>query len=150
MILYFVLILAVAAADQMLKKAALSKLGEAEVKYAVGGFVRFTLVRNPGAAFGILRSRRRFLKIFTSVLTAVLMIYLSWSILKGDSPFWILAFAFVAGGALGNLLDRLRMDYVVDYVGLNINGFPFFNLADFSIFTGAIMLLTYSYFEMGF
>ncbi len=62
-----------------------------------------------------------------------------------DSPWMRLALAFIAGGAVGNLIDRVRPRYVADFIDVDIGAYqwPFFNLADMFICTGAGMLAAY-------
>lgn len=104
----------------------------------VKGFFYLTLIHNRGAAFGILKNQTA-LFIFTS-LFAVLLIYSS---LKKNKTYKKLtlasvSLAFILGGALGNLIDRLFLGYVVDFLDFRI--WPVFNLADSSITIGAVLL----------
>ena len=108
-----------------------------------GNWMRFTLVYNPGAAFGLnLGAQSRW--IFT-VLTLVALVILGRLYLAtsdGDTP-RTLAIALVCAGALGNLMDRLRSAMgVVDFldVGVGDARWPTFNVADMAVSCGAILL----------
>jgi signal peptidase II len=109
----------------------------------LGSTLRFTLVYNPGAAFGLhLGPQSRW--IFTGLTLAALVILgrLYRATVRGDLP-RVLALALVCAGALGNLLDRLRSDLgVVDFldVGFGDARWPTFNVADMAVSTGAVLL----------
>ena len=110
----------------------------------VGDWVRFTLVYNPGAAFGLgqgfAHSRWLFL-----VLTVVALGILGWlyrTTRPGDGSRTI-AIALVTAGAIGNLIDRVRHDLgVVDFVDVGIGAarWPTFNVADIAVSCGAMLL----------
>jgi signal peptidase II len=109
----------------------------------VGDFLRFTLAFNPDAAFGItlgINSRWAFGTL------AVIAIGLMLRFLRDTAPadrVRAAALALVAGGAAGNLLDRLRTNLgVVDFidVGIGPHRFYIFNLADVAVCTGALLL----------
>ena len=109
----------------------------------VGDFIRLTYIHNPGAAFGIYlgeHSRTIFLVLSLVALTALLAMY--WA-----TPAWnrvrLAAIALVCGGAIGNLIDRVRSARgVVDFmdVGFGDLRWPVFNVADVAVTTGAILL----------
>lgn len=109
----------------------------------VGNTLRFTLVYNPGAAFGLnLGMQSRW--IFTALTIAALVILgrLLRATRRGDMP-RTLALALVSAGALGNLLDRLRSPMgVVDFldVGFGDARWPTFNVADMAVSIGAVLL----------
>ena len=109
----------------------------------LGNVVRFTLVYNPGAAFGLhLGPQSRW--IFTMLTLAALVILgrLYAATARGDVP-RALALALVCAGAVGNLLDRLRSDLgVVDFidVGVGDSRWPTFNVADMAVSAGAVLL----------
>lgn len=109
----------------------------------IGEYFRFTLVYNPGAAFGI--HVGGYSRIFFTVLTLVALVVL-WRMYKatpeGAIP-RILSLGLVSAGALGNLLDRLRSERgVVDFIdiGLGVHRWPTFNVADIAVSTGAFLL----------
>lgn len=109
----------------------------------VGEGVRFALVYNPGAAFGLyLGSYSRW--IFMTLTTGALVIL--WRLYQqtNDSQrLRALAIASVAAGAVGNLIDRIRSDLgVVDFIdiGFGLHRWPTFNVADMAVSTGAFLL----------
>ncbi len=95
-----------------------------------------TFVKNPGAAFGLFAYQTPFfIAVTLLVLVALLLFYCSTRV-ASKSMQWGLA--LLAGGALGNLTDRLRMGYVVDFIDFRI--WPVFNLADTAIVVGVIIV----------
>jgi signal peptidase II len=108
-----------------------------------GDFLRWTLVYNPGAAFGLhLGPYSRWIFLALTVAALVILTNLYRNTRPGDR--WrILAIALVTAGALGNLIDRvISPDGVVDFidVGLGDKRWPTFNVADMAVGTGAILL----------
>jgi signal peptidase II len=101
----------------------------------IKGIFGLTLVHNRGAAFGLLRNQL-YLFIFTSV-AAIVLIYLG---LKDNrhNKYYVVSLSLILAGAIGNLIDRLRLGYVVDF--LNFYIWPVFNIADSSITIGAVLL----------
>lgn len=97
----------------------------------------FTLVHNWGAAFGMLKNQGIFF-ILTSLL-AIILIYLNLKNKRSQQPLiYNLALSFILGGAIGNLLDRIFLGYVIDFLDFRI--WPVFNVADSAITIGAILL----------
>ena len=109
----------------------------------LGDLVRFTLVYNPGAAFGLhVGPQSRWIFTALTIVALVILGRLYVATRAGDSP-RVLALALVCAGALGNLFDRLRSDLgVVDFidVGFGDSRWPTFNVADMAVSTGAVLL----------
>jgi signal peptidase II len=93
----------------------------------------FTYVKNDGAAFSILGSQRLLLVIL-SILALFFIIYY---VTKKDKNG--IGYFFLIGGIIGNLIDRIFLGYVIDFIG--IYTFPIFNIADIFIVLGAILVL---------
>ncbi|MFA7120344.1 MAG: signal peptidase II [Bacilli bacterium] len=106
----------------------------------IKNFFHITYINNYGAAFGILNNKLWLLIIFT--LLAFFIIYRNINTFKINKRNEI-AFSFLLGGILGNLIDRLFLGYIRDFLDFNIFGynFPVFNLGDSFIFLGAILLI---------
>lgn len=143
-ILFWGVVLGWLALDILTKAVAAWALQPEHVPHEiVGDTLRFTLVRNPGAAFGLsFGPLSRW--IFTALTIAILAIL--WRFYRatrpGDYP-RVLALALVSSGALGNLIDRLRSSAgVIDWidVGWNDHRWPTFNLADMAVSVGAVLL----------
>ena len=100
------------------------------------GFFRFTHVFNTGSAFGIFRDQNTPLILVSFIGIAILiMIYRSQ---RRPSGLLRLSLGLQIGGAVGNLLDRLRLGHVTDFV--DVGAWPVFNVADASIITGLVIL----------
>ena len=104
------------------------------------GFLGFTYVRNTGAAWS---SFEGMIWLFTLVFV-VLTVALIWEFSKKRLPFTTLerwCIVAIYGGGLGNMIDRLRLGYVVDMIETEFISFPVFNVADCFITCGSILLL---------
>jgi len=112
---------------------------------AVFSWLNFTLAHNTGAAFSFLASsggwQRWFLSAVAVIIVAVLLVWL-WR-LPHRARLLPSALSLVIGGAIGNLIDRIRFGYVVDFIDVHYAGWhwPAFNLADSAIVVGVILLL---------
>lgn len=104
--------------------------------FPANGFFRFTHTFNTGSAFGIFQNQNTPL-IFVSIIGIgiLILIYRSQRVPTG---FLRLSLGLQIGGALGNLLDRLRLGHVTDFI--DVGDWPVFNLADASIVTGLVIL----------
>lgn len=108
-------------------------------------FFNWTLMYNEGAAFSFLSDQggwqRWFLIILSSIVTAVLTIWL-FRLQRDERPIAI-ALALIIGGAIGNLIDRILLGRVVDFVHLHYNEYywPAFNIADSAITVGVTIMI---------
>ncbi|MGN6030307.1 MAG: signal peptidase II, partial [Thermomicrobiales bacterium] len=102
----------------------------------IGGVLGFEYVQNAGAAFGILAGQPLLLAIF-AVLATGLFLAMMRTTLRTHALVPI-AVGLVLGGAIGNLLDRIRIGYVVDFVA--VGSFPRFNVADSAITIGLVLM----------
>ncbi len=134
---YLFWILGVIAIDQLSKVAATAGLNPYQPVPVIDGLFFLTLAQNPGGAFGILQSKGYLVLIVTTVISLGLLGALLFADLR-DGPLK-LGLAIIAGGALGNLLDRLRLGYVIDFLDFRV--WPVFNLADVAIFMGTALIL---------
>jgi len=102
----------------------------------IGEQIRLTYVENRGAAFGLLQDQTAFFVLVGFVVIAVIVA--SYRQIK--EPNWLLnlALGLQMGGAIGNLVDRIRSGYVVDFVDLSV--WPVFNVADSAICVGVAVL----------
>jgi len=119
--------------DQLTKLVITASMEIGQSITVINNFLYITYVRNPGAAFGILPYQTLFFILITLVV-AVLIIYY-YRILSDDHKWLRCGLALQLGGALGNLIDRIRGGYVVDFIDFKIWP-PVFNLADSAIVIG--------------
>ncbi|MHB1168724.1 MAG: signal peptidase II [Longimicrobiales bacterium] len=141
--LFVVVVASVVLADQATKWLVQSTLTLYEQVDIIGDYVRLTYIFNPGAAFGIHvgdYSRIVFLGLSVVALGALGGMY--WATPSNDRS-RLAAIALICGGAMGNLIDRLRSERgVVDFldVGIGTIRWPVFNIADIAVTTGAVIL----------
>ena len=113
----------------------------------IQGFFNFTYIRNTGAAFGMLADAPALFRVpfFIAIpLIAVFIIFSMFRKLPKDNVFMASALALIVGGALGNLIDRIRYGFVVDFLDFHWNyqwHYPAFNVADAAICIGVGMIL---------
>ena len=142
--LFWPVLAVVAAVDFTTKSLAAVRLLPQGMPHAIyGDVVRFTLVHNPGAAFGLQMgpySRWIFMVLTIVALVILGRLYLST---RGGDVLRTLSLALVCGGALGNLIDRVRSSFgVVDFIdiGFGDSRWPTFNIADMAVSLGAFLL----------
>jgi signal peptidase II len=130
--------------DQISKFVANAQLVYAEPLPVLPSF-NLTLLYNRGAAFSFLSEAGGWQRWFFVVVSVVAVVFLTYWLRKLKSGQWILALALslVIGGAVGNLVDRLWLGHVVDFIQLYYKSFywPAFNVADSAITVGAVLLV---------
>lgn len=107
----------------------------------IDGILRVTLVRNSGAAFGMLQGGRVFL-IAASVAAAVFIVFLAERVSPNERAKRAFL-GMILGGAVGNLIDRLYPGHVIDFIDMGISSYrwPVYNLADTAVTVGGILLV---------
>ncbi len=133
----FGIVLFICLLDQISKLYAREYLQNVPTIPVINGIFHLTLTFNTGAAFGMLRG---YPQIFT-VISVIAVAAISCLIILRVSPFFrieIVGLSMLLGGTIGNLIDRLRFGYVVDFIDLRV--WPVFNLADSCITVGALVL----------
>jgi signal peptidase II len=132
--------------DQLTKTLVDRFMALYESRAVVDGIVRLTYVQNRGAAFGILSDAdlpyQSVLFAAVSLLALAAIGVYAWRLPAG-SRLPRVALALIMGGAVGNLLDRVRFGYVVDFVDVHwgAHHWPAFNVADSAISIGVALLL---------
>lgn len=139
--LYIILAVVMIALDQYTKYVARAALGGGNVVGFIDGVIDFVYVENRGAAFGMLQDTRWFLVALTVLVLAVLTFYIIKT--KANHPLFLLAASLVYAGGIGNLIDRVFMGYVTDFIHLLFMDFPCFNVADICVCTGGALLVVY-------
>jgi signal peptidase II len=126
----------VVAADQLSKAAVRASILPGETRGVLPG-VQLVNTRNQGVAFGFLPGHHAAVTALVGIALLVLLVYFARNL---DKPLIWLPTGMLLGGALGNILDRLRAGSVTDFIKFPL-GWPPFNLADASITVGVLMLL---------
>ena len=107
----------------------------------IDNFFRITYVKNTGADFSIFSNNTILVIIISVVVIGFLLFYIYKN--KGNNKLENVSYAFILGGAIGNLIDRLVYGYVIDFLDFEILSYdaPIFNLADTFIVIGVILFL---------
>ncbi len=136
------LVIAIAVADQLIKLAVLdSSLVSGQVFTVIDNFLQFRYVENTGAAFSLFEGKTVLLAVFSALVMAVGFYILIARKLK--SKVLVASVVMIMGGGLGNLIDRIRLQFVVDYIEALFVDFPVFNFADCFITVGEFILVGY-------
>ena len=132
--------LVITALDQVVKRVVVNAMEMGQAIDVVGSFVRLTRTSNTGGAFGLLRGRGNWF-IVVSFVAALAIAALSRQIARGRRV-ERLAFGLILGGAVGNLIDRIRLGAVIDFIDIGGSGYrwPAFNVADSAITIGVTLL----------
>lgn len=135
--------IAVVILDQLTKVWILQLLGDVPGTSVplLGDWLKFTYVRNTGVAFGMFQNIPQFFT-FTSILISIGALYFYRYHLPHHNPLIQICLGAIIGGAVGNIIDRVRQGYVVDFV--HVTWFPgIFNFADACISCGVVAMALY-------
>ena len=140
------LLLLVVVLDQLTKVWTVKCFALYESMEIIPGFFSLTYLTNKGAAFGFLAGvdaawRHYFFLILVSI--ALVLLLVAWFRMRNDHRFYGPALALIAGGAIGNVIDRVRLGAVVDFLDFYVAGhhWPAFNVADSAIAVGVTLFL---------
>ena len=109
--------------------------------------LHLTYVENPGAAFGMMQNSRWIFLLVSTVAIIAIIIYLTKFAPKNKLA--LLSLAFILGGGIGNMIDRVALGYVVDFIDFRLINFAVFNVADSFVCVGAALLIIYVLFIEG-
>ena len=128
--------------DQLTKYWAVSRLKDKDAIVLWNGVFELRYLENRGAAFGILQGQKWPLVIFTIVILAILIYVFLNKIPMGKKFFFLdlISILFFAG-AIGNFIDRIAQDYVIDFFYFCLIDFPIFNVADIYVTVAAFLLI---------
>lgn len=144
--------LSVVVLDQITKFMVLKTIHIHESLPVIGGFFNLVHVRNRGMAFGLLNrpgSDFSFYFLVSATIAAVLLLVFWFIRLKEEERKLTVGLSLILGGAIGNLIDRLRFHEVVDFLDLYIGDYhwPAFNVADSAITLGTLWLVANMVFQ---
>jgi len=137
-----VVILLILVFDQCSKALVVLNLTIGESIPLIKGVLHITYVKNTGAAFGLFKNSTQVFSVISIVTVTFISVLIFRSITKGrfqSRPVFDYGMILILSGALGNLIDRLRLSYVIDFIDVRI--WPVFNIADSSITIGTILIL---------
>lgn len=141
MIICIVAIILLIAVDQLVKYWVVAHLAVGETAPLLPGFVELLRLHNYGAAWSSFSGMRYLLIALTSMLMVFLAVLLVKKIVR--HPLGLTAVTLTLAGGIGNLIDRIRLGYVVDMFNFQFISYPVFNVADMCIVFGVILLLVY-------
>lgn len=149
MIASIIIILGVVLADQITKILAATYLDPNQPTVLIKGVFRFTYVENRGAAFGMLDDARWVFMVLSTVAIVAICYYLFRY--RPQNKMLMVSLSLVAGGGIGNMIDRVRLGYVIDF--FDFYAFPkiwiwVFNVADACVCVAAGMLIIYLFLDL--
>ena len=103
--------------------------------------LHFTYTENTGMAFGMLKDHRWVFMVFSTVSIIALIVYLFR--FHPESRWMQVSMAFIIGGGIGNMIDRIFLGYVVDFIDFTLINFAIFNIADSFVCIGAGIMIVY-------
>ena len=139
--LYGIVALALLAADQVLKLWVAGSFALLESRPLLPGLVELKYVRNTGGGWSVLSGHTWLLSLLTAVILLLLSVLLWRRIVRHPAGRW--ACTLIIAGGLGNLIDRLRLGYVVDMFNFLFMDYPVFNIADICVVCGMILAAVY-------
>ncbi|NLJ98328.1 MAG: signal peptidase II [Tissierellia bacterium] len=137
------ILISVVVLDQTSKYAAVKHLKGNSPHVIIKDFFQLHYVENFGAAFGILQNR----KMFFIIVSSIVIIGILFFIFKGSynlNRLMEISLIIFLGGAIGNLIDRIRLGYVIDFLSFRLGSgydFPVFNIADISIVISTFLIM---------
>ena len=145
LLLYVLIVILIIIFDQWAKSLIIKNVMLYEV-LPVNSFINITHQENACAAFSLLSNAGGWQRWFLSVLAICISVYIVFWLFRlrnQDQIILSIGLSLVLGGAIGNVIDRIQLGYVIDYIQVFIMGWPFpsFNIADASITVGAVILI---------
>ncbi len=131
--------------DQFSKHFIMTHIGYSDQVVIIPDFFNIVHARNTGGAFGILASAGTWKHLFFQIISiaAIIGLFYFYISSKNRTKLFLLGSALIAGGAMGNLTDRIRFRAVTDFLDFHIGAYhwPAFNVADSAITIGALLLM---------
>jgi len=137
---------AILALDQYTKHLAVEYLKNGRIVDVINGYFRLLYVENPGAAWGFLSQTASSFRLpFFYIISALAVLLIVYYFHKLSSNAWamMISLSLILGGAIGNLVDRIKNNFVVDFIDwyYKNNHWPTFNVADAAITAGVILMI---------
>ncbi len=140
------LCVALVGADQIIKLLVINYLKPIQYIDVIDGVLRFRYVENTGAIFGSFSTHTVVLTVFSIILLGFTIFFLITN--KNKNKLVNLCMLFMISGGIGNIIDRIRLHYVVDFIEPLFVNFAVFNFADCLITVGAFTLIFYLIFDL--
>lgn len=145
MILCICLIVLIIILDQVSKALVALALAPSGSFALIENVLHFTYVENRGAAFGMLQDHRWVFMVFSVIGIAAMAVWLVKA--KPESRWERVSVAFIVGGGIANMIDRVRLEYVIDFIDCRFINFYVFNVADSFVCVGCGMFMAYVIWE---
>ncbi|MCI8285527.1 MAG: signal peptidase II [Firmicutes bacterium] len=143
--IYLVIIAVIVAIDQALKFLVVNNLGMAAEIPVINDFFYINCIENHGIAMGMLANRQSFVIIFTGIMMLAILIYIFIN-RKKEKKWMLVILSVIVGGGIGNIIDRIRLNYVIDYIDFRI--WPYiFNFADICVVLGCFALFIFVFMD---
>lgn len=146
LLIFFGMIALLVLLDQFTKSLVVKYIKSIHTLPIIENVFHLTYVENRGAAFSIFQGKQTFLIVVTLIFTIFLIYYLIKVPTTRDSLWFKISLSFIIGGAIGNLIDRIRFGYVIDFFDFRIIHFAIFNTADSFVVVGTILLVLVIFF----
>ena len=140
-LLDLIIICALVALDQYTKYLAVIHLKDKPAYIIVNGVLELNYLENKGAAFGMLQNQKAFFIFVAVVILSVIGYVLLKAPDKKKYRKMHLLLSLIAAGAIGNMIDRIRLNYVIDFIYFVLINFPIFNMADIYVTVSTAVLV---------
>lgn len=141
--MYYIIIIVAVLLDQIVKYMIRTNMDLYESIPIIGGVFHITYIQNTGAAFSMFSGHTGILALVTVIITIGILVYL-FKLRKDGHWALMLSLSLIVAGGLGNIVDRVSLKYVVDFLDLRV--WPIFNLADVYVCCGCGLLVAYVFF----
>lgn len=138
-VIYSAIILGGIVIDQLTKLLAVKYLKAIATKPLIEGVLHLTYVENKGAAFGMLSDSRWVFMTLSSVMIICLLVFLYGGF--SQKKLYTVSVSLIISGGIGNMIDRIALGYVVDFIDFRLINFAVFNGADSFVCVGAALLV---------
>lgn len=129
------------AIDQFTKYLAVIFLKDKPAFPLINGVLELNYLENIGAAFGMMQNQKWFFVFIAAIIIGVIIFVLYKTPQEKKYNAFHAQLVCIAAGAVGNMIDRIRLDYVVDFIYFSCINFPIFNFADMCVTIGTIVLV---------
>ncbi len=129
--------------DQLSKQLAVAHLKGIDTYPLIDGVFHLTYLENRGAAFGMFKDHRWVFMIISTVAIIAVLAFMLGGYKKYHSPLLYTGLSLIAGGGIGNMIDRIALGYVVDFFDFRLINFAVFNVADTFVCVGCGIVVLY-------
>lgn len=137
--IYILIIAVIAVADQLIKMLVINQLGMGNQIAVIKDFFYINCIPNYGIAFGKMENMQTLVIIVTGAIMIGITAYI-FIRRKTESPLILLVLSMIVGGGVGNIIDRIRIGYVIDYLDFRVWSY-IFNFADICVVAGCFAMM---------